>query len=56
MINVKIMHLSLISSLIAKGLNNYVNKVLRFVFIHTFHAKISKNLLLLCHYGVLYVD
>ena len=49
------MHLSSISSLIAKGLNAYVNKVFLFFICNRF-ANISKNLFLLCHYGVLCVD
>ncbi|KAK6308683.1 hypothetical protein J4Q44_G00201460 [Coregonus suidteri] len=53
MINGNKMHLSSISSLIAKGLNTYVNKV--FLIFNTF-AKMSKNLFSLCHYGVLCVD
>ena len=53
MINGNRTHLSSISSLIAKGLNAYVNKVLIFIFI-----KMVKmlNLFLLCHYKVLGVD
>ena len=53
MINGNRMHLSSITSLIAKGLNTYVNKL--FLFFHKF-AKISKHLFSLCHYGVLCVD
>ncbi|KAK6320820.1 hypothetical protein J4Q44_G00077960 [Coregonus suidteri] len=52
MINGNRMHLSSISSLIAKGLNSYVNKVFLFFMLNAF-AKMSKNLFLLCHYGVL---
>ena len=55
MINGNRMHLISISSLIAKGLNTYVKKVVLFLFFYTF-ANISKNLFLLCHYGVLCVD
>uniref|UniRef100_A0A673YJ16 RAB GTPase activating protein 1 like n=1 Tax=Salmo trutta TaxID=8032 RepID=A0A673YJ16_SALTR len=46
------MHLSSISSLIAKCLNTYVNKVFLFLNIVKL-ANISKNLFLLCHCGVL---
>ena len=53
MINGNMMHLSPISSLIAKGLNTYVNNVFR-VFIHLQHF--LKKLFLLCRYGVLCVD
>ena len=48
-INGNWMHLSSISSPIAKGLNTYVNRYLSFLYI-------SKNLFSLCHYGVLCVD
>jgi hypothetical protein len=48
------MRLSSMLSLIAKGLNTYVSKAFLF-FIFTF-AKISKNLFLRRHYGVLCVD
>jgi hypothetical protein len=47
-INGNRMHLSSISSLIAKGLNSYVNKVLLFFIINTFE-KISKKRFLFCH-------
>ena len=50
MINGNRMHMSSISSLIAKGLNTYVNKVFLLLICNTF-ANISKNLffaLLLC--------
>ena len=53
MINGNRMHLSTILSLIAKGLNTYVNNV--FLLIYEF-ANISKNMRSLCHYGVLCVD
>ena len=49
------MHMSSISSLIAKGLNTYVNKIFLFLIVHKF-ANISKYLFSLCHFGVLYVD
>ncbi|KAM9428435.1 CREB-regulated transcription coactivator 1-like isoform 2-T2 [Salvelinus alpinus] len=52
MINGNRMHLSSISSLIAKGLNTYVNKVFLFFIFYTF-ANISINLFSLWHYGVL---
>ena len=48
-------HLSSISSLMDKGLNTYINKPFQFFIWNTF-ANISKNLFLLCHYGVLCVD
>ena len=48
-------HLRSISSLIAKGLNSYVNKVFLFFICNKF-ANISKNLFSLCRYGVLCVD
>jgi hypothetical protein len=50
MINGNRMHLRSISSLIANGLNTYVNKVFLFL------ANIYKKLFLLCRYGVLCVD
>jgi hypothetical protein len=55
MINGNSMHLSSVSSLIAKDLNTHVNKVFFYLEFHTF-ANISKNLFLFCHYGVLCVD
>ena len=55
MINGNRMHMSSISSLIAKGLNTYVNKVFLF-FIFSKLANISKNLFLPCHNWVLCVD
>jgi hypothetical protein len=54
MINRNRMHLSSILSLIAKGVNAYVNKV--FVVIFDKSAKMSINLFSFCHYGVLCVD
>ena len=51
MINGNRMHLSSISSLIAKCLNTYVNKVFMFFY----YLYISKNLFSLCHYGVLLI-
>jgi hypothetical protein len=54
MINGNRMHLSEILSLIAKGLNTYVNKV--FLFFYFLFYNISTNLFLLCNYGVLCVD
>ena len=55
MINGNQMHLHPIMSLIAKGLNTYVNKVFIFLILNTF-AYISRNLFLCCYYGVLHVD
>ena len=55
MINGNRMHLSSISSLIAKGLNTYVSKLFLCFICNTF-ANISKNLVSLCHYGILVVD
>ena len=55
MINGSRMHLISISSLIANGLNTYVNKVFLFFICNKF-ATISKNLFYLSHYGVLCVD
>ena len=55
MINGNMMYLSSISSLIAKSLNTYVNKVYLFNNFNTF-ARISKKQFLLCHYVVLCVD
>jgi hypothetical protein len=55
MINRNRMHLSWILSLIAKGLNTYVNKVFLFFIFNTF-TKISKHLFSLRHYGVLCED
>ena len=55
MINGNRMHLSSISSLIAKGLNTYVNKVFLFFICNTF-AKVSVILFPFRHYGVLCVD
>ena len=52
-INGNRMHRSSISSIIAKALNSYVNTLFLFFFLFT---KMSKNLILLCHYGVLGVD
>jgi hypothetical protein len=49
MINGNRMYLSSISSLIAKGLNTYVNKVC-FNFFYKF-PKMSKNLFMFCHIG-----
>ena len=54
MINEKRMDPSSISSVIAKGLNTYVNKVFMFFILNKL-ANISENLLSLCHYGVLCV-
>jgi hypothetical protein len=51
-INGNRMHLSSISSLTAKGLNTYVNKVFMFFLFYTF-GKYSINLFSLCHYAVL---
>ena len=45
-------HLSLISSVIAKGLNTYANVIFQF-FLFNRLAKMSKILFLLCHCGVL---
>jgi hypothetical protein len=50
MINGNRMNLSSISSLIAKGLNTYVNKLFLFFIFNAF-AKMSKNLFSLCHFG-----
>ena len=49
MINGNRMHLSSISSLIANGLNTYVNELFLFFIC-------NNNLILLCRYGVLCVD
>ena len=51
-INGNRMHMSSISSLIAKGLNSYVNMVSFFYKC----AQISKNLFSICHYGILRVN
>ena len=48
MINGNRMHLSSISSVIAKGLTTHVNKVFLFFICNTF-ANNSKNFFLLCH-------
>jgi hypothetical protein len=53
-INGNRMQLSSISSVIAKDLNTYVNKVFLFVF-YTF-AKVSKKLFSLSYYGEFCVD
>ena len=55
MINGNRMHLSSILSLIAKGLNTYVNEVFLLIIFYKF-ANIYKILMLLCHYGVVCVD
>jgi hypothetical protein len=53
-INGNRMHLGSISSLKAKGLNTYINKVFLFYIFYTF-ANISKTPFLISHYKVLCV-